>query len=44
MSPLIERPCYFADLSPQPSVTISQNLNQATIPIGAVNVFYRLSK
>ena len=37
-------PPNFADLNPQPSVTISQNLNQATIPIGAANVFYRLRK
>ncbi|HOW66868.1 MAG TPA: hypothetical protein P5186_26550 [Candidatus Paceibacterota bacterium] len=35
-------PGSFADLNPQPVITVSGNLNHATIPIGAGNLFFRL--
>lgn len=34
----------FTDLSPQPAITVSNNLNHATLPIEAGNAFFRLRK
>lgn len=37
-------PPSFTDLNPQPALKTEQNLNRATLPIGAANTFYRLRK
>lgn len=34
----------FTALSPQPTITVSGDLNHAAIPIGTGNAFFRLSK